>query len=118
VTSKRNLPQSRCGNKHEDLDLREELRGSVGQADHGDMNGREPPSPQSNSLKVSTLPANQCRTLVKYFDDRGGYYRIGTVVESHTATHGQKKGQVTLTIETALHQRVRRNQNEVVFDAM
>ena len=51
--------------------------------------------------------------LVRYFDNRGGFWRIGRLISSHAVTRGRHKGRVTLTIATALNQRLTRNTDEV-----
>jgi hypothetical protein len=58
-----------------------------------------------------TLEAAQ--RLVQYFDDRGGFWRVGHLIASRTVTHGRHKGQVILTIATVLNRRVTRNGDEV-----
>jgi hypothetical protein len=51
--------------------------------------------------------------LVRYFDDRGGFFRVGRVTDSHAATRGRHKGRIIITILTELNQRVTRNGDEV-----
>ncbi len=53
------------------------------------------------------------RDLVRYFDERGGFWRIGRLIDSRTVTRGRHKGRVILTIESALHQRLIRNSDEI-----
>jgi hypothetical protein len=60
---------------------------------------------------ATTLKATQ--RLVHYFDDRGGFWRLGRLMCSHTVTRGRHKGQVILTIATVHNRQVTRNGDEV-----
>jgi hypothetical protein len=56
---------------------------------------------------------NTAQALVKYFDERKGFWRYGRLLASRTLRRGRQKGQTILLIETALHQHVTRNGDEV-----
>ena len=78
--------------------------------------GMEDPQKVSETIDPQDpLPAaiEASRHLVRYFDDRGGFWRVGRLIDSHTVTRGRHKGRVILTIESALHQRLTRNIDEV-----
>jgi hypothetical protein len=69
-----------------------------------------PNQPDSQDL-LPTLYAPQC--LVRYFDERGGFYRVGRLLSSHTVTRGRRKGQIVLTIISALNHLLTRSKDEV-----
>jgi hypothetical protein len=68
----------------------------------------------SNKVARACTPAlNAPQSLVKYFDERGGFWRVGRLLSSRKVNRGRQKGQTILTIDSALHRMVTRNADEV-----
>jgi hypothetical protein len=65
----------------------------------------------SQDLLPPTPEATQ--RLLYYFDDRGGFWRLGRLMSSHTVTRGRHKSAVILTIATVLNRQVTRNIDEI-----
>jgi hypothetical protein len=78
--------------------------------------------PEPNSA-TSIEPARKCSTapgatqrLLWYFEDRGGFWRVGQLVDSQTAKRGRQKGRTLLEIQGALNRRVTRYSDEVKWE--
>jgi hypothetical protein len=75
------------------------------------------------TLATSSEPARECSTapgatqrLLWYFEDRGGFWRVGHLIASKTAKRGKQKGRTLLEIQGALNQRVSRYIEEVKWE--
>jgi hypothetical protein len=55
--------------------------------------------------KSTTVP-DATRRLLWYFEGRGGFWRVGQLIGSRTATRGRQKGRTLLEIQGALNRRV------------
>jgi hypothetical protein len=64
-------------------------------------------------VRACASAPNAPLALVKYFDERGGFWRYGRVIASRSVARGRHRGRVSHTILTALNQQLTRFSDEV-----
>jgi hypothetical protein len=68
-----------------------------------------------HARECTTAP-DATRRVLWYFEDRGGFWRVGQLIASQMVKRGQQKGRTLLEIQCALNRRLTRYSDEVKWE--